>query len=91
MTEQLVYSLLAINVLTFVVYGVDKLKAKKHRRRISEATLLWMAALGGAMGAMLGMRMWHHKTLHLKFRYGVPALLLAQIAAIAVLFMNNQC
>lgn len=71
--------LLLINVVTFVVYGVDKWKAKKDLWRIPEATLLGLAAIGGSVGAWGGMQVWHHKTLHNKFRYGVPAILIAQL------------
>lgn len=78
--KYLFYYLLAINVVTFFVYGIDKLKAKRSRWRIPEATLLWLAAFGGSIGALLGIRIWHHKTLHAKFRYGVPAILILQIA-----------
>lgn len=72
--------LVAINVVTFFMYGIDKWKAKKSKWRISEATLLGMAVIGGSIGAWLGMKVWHHKTLHKKFRYGVPLILIAQIA-----------
>ncbi len=82
MTEELLYYFTGINVLTFFVYGIDKWKAKKNRWRISEATLLILAIIGGSIGALLGMRVWHHKTLHAKFKYGVPLILLAQIVLI---------
>ena len=75
--------LVVINVVTFFVYGIDKWKAKRSKWRISEATLLLMAVLGGSLGAWLGMKVWHHKTLHKKFRYGIPLILIAQIALIA--------
>lgn len=52
----------------------------RSRWRISEATLLWLAVLGGSLGAWLGMRAWHHKTQHKKFRYGIPLIIIAQIA-----------
>lgn len=84
----LAYCLLAINAITFVVYGIDKYKAKKAKWRISEATLLLLAVLGGSIGAWMGMRVWHHKTMHRKFKYGIPALLLMQIALMAYLHMN---
>lgn len=80
----LIVWLVAINVVAFVVYGVDKWKSKRSRWRIPEATLLLLAAIGGSVGAWLGMRVWHHKTQHNKFRYGIPVILAAQIA-IAVL------
>lgn len=84
----LTYYLLAINFITFIVYGIDKYKAKKAKWRISEATLLLMAAIGGSIGAWLGMKAWHHKTLHKKFKYGIPAILLLQIIAIIYLHIN---
>lgn len=74
--------LLAVNALTFFAYGIDKYKARHGKWRTSEATLLWLAVLGGAAGAWLGMKVWHHKTMHKKFKYGVPAILLFHIAAV---------
>lgn len=74
--------LLALNVVTFVVYGLDKWKATHGKWRISETTLLILAAVGGSIGAWCGMKVWHHKTLHKKFRYGIPAIIVLQIAAI---------
>ena len=82
----LAYYLLAINAVTFIVYGIDKYKAKKAKWRISEATLLLLAVLGGAW---MGMKVWHHKTMHKKFKYGIPAILLIQIALMAYLHMNQ--
>ena len=80
--------LLAFNVATFWVYGIDKLKAKRAKWRIPEATLLLLAAAGSSIGAWLGMKVWHHKTLHMKFRYGVPLILLMQIALITYLHIS---
>ena len=82
MTQAIVYILIVINVLTFVVYGIDKWKAKNGNWRISEATLLILAVIGGSIGALLGMKVWHHKTMHKKFKYGLPLILLAQIVLI---------
>lgn len=76
----LILCLLAINLLTFLLYGIDKWKAKRARWRIPESVLLGMAAIGGSVGAWVGMRVWRHKTQHTKFRYGVPAMLVAQAA-----------
>lgn len=84
----LTYYFLAINFITFIVYGIDKYKAKKAKWRIPEATLLLMAAIGGSIGAWLGMKVWHHKTLHKKFKYGILAILLLQIIAIIYLHIN---
>lgn len=71
---------IAINIITFIVYGIDKLKAKEHWWRISEATLLLLAVIGGSLGAWAGMYVFHHKTKHKKFKWGVPAILLLQLA-----------
>lgn len=76
----------AVNVVAFVVYGVDKYKAQKAKWRIRESTLLLLAAIGGSAGAWLGMKIWHHKTRHAKFRYGVPAILLIQLAVVFFLW-----
>ena len=84
----LAYYLLAINTVTFFVYGIDKYKAKKAKWRIPEVTLLLLAVLGGSIGAWMGMKVWHHKTMHKKFKYGIPAILLIQIALMAYLHMN---
>ena len=62
MIKYCLYYLLFINIITFMMYGIDKLKAKKGKWRISEATLLMMAIVGGSIGAWAGMRIWHHKT-----------------------------
>ena len=72
--------LAAINVVTFFLYGVDKWKAKRDKWRVSETVLIWMAVLGGSIGAWLGMKTWHHKTQHAKFKYGLPIILIAQVA-----------
>ena len=84
----LIYYLLAINAVVFIMYGIDKYKAKKAKWRISEATLLLLAVLGGSIGAWMGMKVWHHKTMHKKFKYGIPAILLIQIALMAYLHMK---
>lgn len=85
----LIYYLLVINAATFIIYGIDKDKAKKAKWRISEATLLTMAAVGESIGAWLGMKAWHHKTQHRKFKYGVPIILLIQIALMIYFHLNH--
>ena len=74
--------LAVINVVTFFMYGIDKWKAKKSKWRIRETSLLGLAVLGGSVGAWLGMKVLHHKTQHKKFRYGVPAIIIIQLAII---------
>ena len=85
MTNIILYYLLAVNIATFLLYGIDKYKAKKGRWRISEATLLLMAVIGGSIGAWAGMRLWHHKTMHKKFKYGIPIIIIMQIALVVYL------
>ena len=74
--------LTSINVATFITYGIDKLKAKRSKWRIREASLLLLAVLGGSIGALLGMKVWHHKTMHKKFQLGIPLIIVAQIALV---------
>lgn len=88
MTKIILIYLAAVNLVTFVMYGIDKYKAKKAKWRIPEATLLLMAAIGGSIGARVGMQVWHHKTLHKKFKYGVPVIFLLQIALTFYLYNN---
>ncbi|SCW65160.1 hypothetical protein SAMN02910456_02373 [Ruminococcaceae bacterium YRB3002] len=77
-----VFYLLIINIIAFIVYGVDKSKAKNGKWRISEFTLILLAVLGGALGAGIGMLVWHHKTRKPKFYITVPVLLVLQIIVI---------
>ena len=72
--------LAVINLLTFNVYGADKRRARKGKWRVPEKTLFLLPLLGGSIGALLGMRVFHHKTKHWYFVWGIPAILLAQIA-----------
>lgn len=72
--ELLIGYLLFINLLTLVAYWTDKQKAKKNKWRISEKTLLFLTAIGGSVGALIGMFAIRHKTRHIKFLLGVPAL-----------------
>ena len=76
----IIYYLLVINAVAFFVYGIDKLKASKGWWRIPESTLLLLAIIGGSIGAWLGMKAWHHKTMHRKFQYGLPVIFLLQLA-----------
>lgn len=78
-----IFYLLAVNLLTFIIYGIDKYKARHNHWRVREASLLLLAALGGSIGALLAMKVFHHKTQHRKFRYGVPAVLIIQLAIAA--------
>ena len=70
----------AANVLLFVLFGADKAAARRGRRRIRETTLLTLAVLGGSIGGLLGMGVFHHKTRKSAFSIGIPAIFLAQLA-----------
>ena len=72
--------LAVINLATFIVYGADKRRARKGKWRVPGKTLFLLPLLGGSVGALLGMRVFHHKTRHWYFVWGIPAILLAQIA-----------
>lgn len=69
----------AVNALAFVVYGLDKYKAKHDLQRVSEFNLMLLAAIGGSVGAWGGMLFFHHKTKHLKFSLGLPLIFLVHV------------
>ena len=80
--------LLLLNAAAFILMLVDKRKARKNRWRIPERTLILSAALGGSIGALLGMYTFRHKTKHLKFTLGIPAILIAQISLAIWIFQK---
>lgn len=82
MEQAVAIYLLAINIIAFAAYGIDKWKAKHGKWRISEMTLILLAYMGGALGALLGMKVFRHKTQHWKFRILVPLALVLWIVAI---------
>ena len=75
----LVY-LALVNLIAFAVYGADKRRAKKDKRRVPEKTLFLLALIGGSVGALAGMYTFRHKTRHWYFVWGIPAIMLVQIA-----------
>lgn len=79
MLESFSIIIVIINIVTFIIYGIDKYKAKKGKWRIPENSLIGLAIIGGSIGAYLGMRVWHHKTMHLKFKYGIPLIIAIQM------------
>ena len=81
--------LVAINIVTFFMYGIDKWKAKNSKWRIRETALLGIAVLGGSIGAWLGMKVWRHKTQHKKYKYGVPAIIIVQLALIVYFIITK--
>ena len=81
-----VFYLLAVNLVTFAVFGWDKLMAKWQKRRVPEKTLFLLAGLLGSVGAWLGMQIFRHKTKHTSFVVGIPAILVVQMAAAAAVW-----
>lgn len=84
----LIIYLIVVNLAAFAMYGIDKQKAIRRQWRISEATLISIAVLGGGIGAFLGMRIFRHKTRHMKFVLGVPVCILLWAAGIAYIIMK---
>ena len=82
LTEIFIIYIAIINVVAFVMYGVDKWKAKHAKWRTSEAALIFVAIIGGSIGALAGMAVWRHKTQHAKFKFGIPLILIIQIVAL---------
>ena len=83
-TRDAALCLLGVNLMTFLLFGLDKLLARKRQRRVPEATLLTLAFLGGSPGAMLGMVLFHHKTdarAHPGFVWGIPVMFLLELTA----------
>ena len=86
--NRIIIYLLVINVATFLTYGIDKWKAKKEKWRIRETALLGLAVLGGSVGAWLGMKVWHHKTMHKKFKYGIPAIIIVHLVILGFVLLR---
>lgn len=80
--------LIIINILTFLIFGIDKWKARRGKWRIPEGTLIWMSIIGGSVGALMGMYFFHHKTQKRKFNLGIPAILLAQAILAFFIFLR---
>lgn len=80
--------LLLINAVGFLIMRIDKQRAKKKAWRISEATLMGIAAIGGSLGSLIGMHQFRHKTKHKKFTVGIPLLLLLHLAILFLLHMK---
>lgn len=72
--------LVIINLIAFLTFGADKRRARRDKRRVRESTLFLLAAIGGSIGALLGMYVFRHKTRHWYFCVGIPAILILQIA-----------
>lgn len=79
--------LVVINIVAFLLMGIDKHKAKKKQWRIPERTLFLSAAIGGSIGAMYGMHLFRHKTKHKSFLFGMPAILALQLLLVVIVFL----
>jgi uncharacterized membrane protein YsdA (DUF1294 family) len=79
MKPWLILYLFAVNITAFALFGADKRKARRNAWRISERALFLSAVLGGSLGALIGMRLFHHKTKHWYFVIGIPAILVLQV------------
>ena len=88
MISMIVLYLTAVNLAGFAVMGIDKRKAVRRLWRIRESTLFLIALIGGSLGSIIGMRVFHHKTRHWYFVYGMPAILILQ-AILVVLVLRN--
>lgn len=77
--DTLLLPLAVINLISFVLFGIDKYKAKHDLWRIPEKTLFLFAILGGSVGAILGMKLFHHKTRHKRFSLGLPLIFVLQL------------
>ena len=84
----LVIYLAIINLIGFAIMGIDKLKARKRAWRIPESTLFVIAIIGGSLGTTIGMHLFHHKTRHWYFVYGMPLILLLQILLIIAIIKS---
>ena len=86
--KYLLIYLVIVNVIGLVIMHADKQKARKGAWRISEATLMTVAAIGGSFGAFLGMKLFRHKTKHLKFTLGIPVLMVLHVVVLSVLYVQ---
>ncbi len=82
MNNLIIFYLCVMNLLGFIFMYIDKEKAKKHKWRIPENTLMLIAILGGSIGSLIGMNTFRHKTKHIKFKYGIPLIIVFQIIII---------
>ena len=81
--------LVVINLIAFVLYGIDKKRAIRNEHRIRESALLWIARLGGAIGSWLGIKIFRHKTKHTKFRIVVPLWMIIWVIAVVFLIIKQ--
>lgn len=86
----LILYLILVNILAILLMAADKLKAVEHRFRIPESVLLLIAAIGGSVGSIAAMFLFHHKTRRRKFRRGLPLILLIQLLLVLLLWITSK-
>lgn len=89
MLDIIIIYVTGINISTFLAFGIDKSKARRGNFRISERMLLGMSAAGGSIGGIMGMQIFHHKTRHMHFNLGLPAMIVVQYM-IVLLFLYSD-
>jgi uncharacterized membrane protein YsdA (DUF1294 family) len=89
MNNILLIYLVVANTIAFTMYGIDKQRAIKEKWRISEKTLLLIGAIGGSVGAFLGMQMFNHKTKHWQFKILVPLFMVLHIVFVVAFIILN--
>lgn len=86
--EPIYIYLYAVNITGFVIMGIDKYKAQRHKWRINEKVFFSVGLIGGGLGVLLGMYFFHHKTKHLKFKLGIPLIMVLNIAMFGYLLQK---
>ena len=82
--------LIIINIISFILFGIDKYNAIKHNYRISEKTLFTISILGGSIGSIIGMKVFRHKTKKNYFKYGIPIVLIIQLFLLYYITKNKE-
>ncbi len=89
MKDIIFWYFIVVNIVTFILFGVDKKKAINHKYRISEFALMTACAIGGSLGGSFGMNVFHHKTKHMKFVVGIPLIVVIQLAVVYIFFIRG--
>ncbi|WP_112181576.1 MULTISPECIES: DUF1294 domain-containing protein [Paraliobacillus] len=87
--EYIIIYICLINLIAFILMGLDKRRAKRGKWRIPENTLWISAVLGGAFGSIIGMKLFHHKTKHKTFTIGMPMVIILHISVISFIYFNK--
>lgn len=90
MFDLMIIYITVINISTFLAFGIDKSKARRGNFRISERMLLGMSAAGGSIGGIMGMQIFHHKTRHIHFNLGLPAMIVVQYMIVLIFLYSDS-